>query len=490
MLPCRLIALCLFALSPFLLANQARANNAVVQPTALLEHRIETLETVTNTRLEANEKLIQSKVDLVQAKVEQANAILQNLENGRALVSNWLSLIGVLLAVMSLFAIFIPLFLQRKQKQVFDAELARVKDDFSEFRTFQAESRESIRRGLEDIKVAEKEVRSCLAVTKEAAAKTVALSDEAERAKNTPATDSSKQLGAAAEVLRKVKDSPIAKLSAKAYELAKIEDWPGAAARWRSLTDLDPESETHWFNLGYAEQKMARSVKGEEALRHWNMAVNAYSEALRVKPDFSEALNNWGVTLGDQARTKSGAEADELFRLAVEKLAEAARIKPDDHEHLNNWAVSLGHRAKTKSGAEADELFRQAEEKFADALRIKPDYHNALRNWGSLLLGWAKTKSGKEADDLFSKAIVTLQRGEECSRGSGSYNLACAYSLLKQEELALDYLELAHSCATLPDKSHLDSDTDLDNVRHCERFTALVNSLERHQEPIVPRGSE
>lgn len=55
------------------------------------------------------------------------------------------------------------------------------------------------------------------------------------------------------------------------------------------------------------------------------------------------------------------------------------------------------------------------------------------------------------------------------------YNLSCTYSLLNQKQQALDYLEKSIK-AGYYNYAHIQSDTDLDNLRNEARFIALVQS--------------
>jgi len=210
------------------------------------------------------------------------------------------------------------------------------------------------------------------------------------------------------------------------------------------------------------------------------------------------ALNNWGVALLEQAEDEARGRGDGLFAAAGEKYAAALRIKPDFHEALNNWgnalsvrrrrrqgsrrkdcsrrrgeirggaahqaglprgAQQLGQRAlrsgedegrgrggrivrggggeirggagassrtstsaqqtgatrfsgqaKTKAGVEAEGLFTAAGEKYAAALRIKPDYHRGAQQLGQRALRSAKTEAGAEADGLFAAAGRNTRR--------------------------------------------------------------------------------
>ncbi|MFP2911510.1 SIR2 family protein, partial [Pyxidicoccus sp. 3LFB2] len=167
---------------------------------------------------------------------------------------------------------------------------------------------------------------------------------------------------------------------------------------------LKPDMHEALNNWGAALYDWARTKTGAEADRLFAQAGEKYAEALRLKPDMHDALNNWGNVLSDWAKTKTGAETDRLFGEAGEKYAEALRLKPDMHEALTNWGAALSDWAKTKTGAEADRLFAQAGEKYAEAVRLKPDKHAAFNNWGAALSDWARTKTGAEADRLFAQA--------------------------------------------------------------------------------------
>ena len=178
------------------------------------------------------------------------------------------------------------------------------------------------------------------------------------------------------------------------------------AVEFLKIADSLSSSEPNWQAVlwGIVLLKQAKAKSGAEADALFQQAYEKNAQALKIKPDMYEALNNWGAALSDQAKTKSGAEADALFQQAYEKFAQALKIKPDNHEALSSWGNVLSQQANTKSGAEADALFQQAFEKFAQALKIKPANHEALSNWGYVLSRQAKTKSGAKADALFKQS--------------------------------------------------------------------------------------
>ncbi|MDY6989904.1 MAG: ATP-binding protein, partial [Thermodesulfobacteriota bacterium] len=115
-----------------------------------------------------------------------------------------------------------------------------------------------------------------------------------------------------------------------------------------------------WYLMAYLENERGRTED----------EITALKQALEIKPDKHEALNNWGIGLGALAGTKAGKERDRLFQEAFEKYEKALEIKPDFHEALNNWGIGLGALAGTKAGKERDRLFQEAFEKYEKALEI------------------------------------------------------------------------------------------------------------------------
>lgn len=117
----------------------------------------------------------------------------------------------------------------------------------------------------------------------------------------------------------------------------------------------------------------------------------------------------------------------------MKKYQAALKIKSDYHEALNNWGLVLSSQAKTKTGKKTDRLFTLAMKKYQEALEIKPDYHEALNNWGYALFSQAKTKTGKEADRLFTQSKDLLLKAESISPGISAYNIACWCAIRGQE---------------------------------------------------------
>lgn len=116
-------------------------------------------------------------------------------------------------------------------------------------------------------------------------------------------------------------------------------------------------------------------------------------------------------------------------------------------------------------------------EKYAAAVKTRPDFHQALNNWGNIFLAQARGKKGAEEERLFEEAQEKFMFAEAIAPGSGSYNLACIYSLRGEDDKCGEWLLNSHSHRELPPRKVLESDTDLDNVRQSDWFQALLAEL-------------
>lgn len=415
-----LISILLLAgmLSFVLPTSSAAATRKSARPQRIeqLNERMSALEQDIHTRLEMQDKLVTAKVGML-------TAATMSLNNGRKEVDWWLSSLAVVLAFISILVIIIPYLLRRNERETFMVELRRVNDAFSHFEMFERDTRSRVQDELNDMRATKFEIREYMKDAKLAATKVQQLSEETEKASRIIIEGKTAQeLGAAAGKLRDVKNNPVATLVAKALEFANAGDWREAAARWAALTDLAPGVDNYWFNLGYSLRKV----------HSYSKAVDAYAQTTRLKPDLAEAWNNWGTALCSWARRLPEAE-------------QAAK-------------------------------FAEAGEKYAEAARLKPDLAEAWSNWGSSLMCLARALPEPEQPAKFAEAKELLLRAEQVKAGAGAYNLACLYSLSKQPDEARNWLRTArqHNHPIANDCDHLQTDSDLNNLRGLDWFEAFV----------------
>ena len=124
--------------------------------------------------------------------------------------------------------------------------------------------------------------------------------------------------------------------------------WDDASAHLRRSLELNPQSASTHYNLGYA---MARRGQANEA-------VAEFREALRLDPDYAQAHNNLGAVLLMLGR---GGEARDHYRRAV-------ALRPDNVEAHANLGSLL-----SREGRAADAILE-----FKQALALKADDPQSL----------------------------------------------------------------------------------------------------------------
>jgi Flp pilus assembly protein TadD len=153
---------------------------------------------------------------------------------------------------------------------------------------------------------------------------------------------------------------------------SQLGHWHDSVALFQRALDVTDNNYVAHSSLGSA---LAERGKIAEAIDH-------LSQAIRIKPSYSQGHYSLGFTLAGQGRNVE----------AIAHFSEALRIRPDYAEAHNNLGVLLAGQGKI-AAAIAD---------FSEALRLKPDYPDAHNNLGSLLAGEGKSA---EAIAHFSEAL-------------------------------------------------------------------------------------
>ena len=91
-------------------------------------------------------------------------------------------------------------------------------------------------------------------------------------------------------------------------------------------------------------------------------AIDAYTKAISIKPDFADAYSNIGNALKEQGKLEE----------AIDTYKKAISIKPDFAEAYYNMGVTLREQGKLDEAIDA----------YTKALSIKPDYAEAYNNMG------------------------------------------------------------------------------------------------------------
>lgn len=248
------------------------------------------------------------------------------------------------------------------------------------------------------------------------------------------------------------------------------------------FTQLDKKTEEHSTELfEEAKKQRATSQKWNEAFRagearEYDKACSLWEEITRQNPKDHVAYHNWGVALVELGNL-GGPDAADRFRDACRKFEKAVEMKNDYHEGYYSWGTALVEWGKL-GGPDAAERFKDASRKFEKAIEMKNDYHLVYNNWGSTFLEWGKL-GGPDAEERFKEAERILLKGEALKKGSCSYNLACVFARLGDEQKCRQWLITAQEAQTLPTLKHAEDDSDLESVREKEWFKAIKWKVEK-----------
>ena len=151
--------------------------------------------------------------------------------------------------------------------------------------------------------------------------------------------------------------------------LGKLEE---AIDAYTKALSIKPDFADALNNMGLVIQQQGKLEK----------AIVVYTKALSIKPDYADAYYNMGNTLKDQGKLEE----------AIKALNKALSIKPDFAEALNNMGNCLKEQDKLE----------EAVQTYAKALSVKPNYAEVYYNLGNVL-----KEQGKLEDAIvaYTKAL-------------------------------------------------------------------------------------
>lgn len=316
--------------------------------------------------------------------------------------------------------------------------------------------------------------------------------------------------------------------AAQGYNALRSGDYDEAASAFEGQIERGFDLDTAWYNLACAQALNGRADEallsleqamdeGFHNMRHMKKDTDLAS--LRELPEFKELLSR--EIIGEKHRTKlerslalkslkSGdyEQALELFEqqalsgrsvgTALFNMSRALSLAGRSDEAIErlDQAIDAGYTNFAEMAADRsfnnlrdslrfDELVRKAddlqalatlgalswsdlEDKARQRIFEDPD-----KGHGYLQLGWSMLRQNRERE-----AIPAFEKQEELGYRTlyARYNLACAYARLGETELAFEWLEAAVAEGKL-DRSHLQADQDLANLRDDPRFKAVLSTI-------------
>ena len=189
----------------------------------------------------------------------------------------------------------------------------------------------------------------------------------------------------------------------------EIDQYYGQMHTEVAKADLSPEDKESLQDFLQANE-LFKQAYGSKDLEE---ECRLYEQAVRLKPDFPEALNNWGNALGKLKR----------FEEAIQKYQQALQFKPDSHDVLCNWGLALHHSKR----------YEEAIGKYDQALEIKPDDPEVIDSWGVAL----------HYLNRFEEAIRKYERALRLKPDYyiAFFNTACAYAMMTHISETIHFLD-------------------------------------------------
>lgn len=266
-------------------------------------------------------------------------------------------------------------------------------------------------------------------------------------------------------------------------------------------------------NRSRAESLVAIAIGKQEEGGSLDEVSKILDEAVKLSPDYAELYSIWGYIYVIYAEKESDAI---LYEASFEKFKKSIELKPDSPEVYGLWAGAVMYYAALK---EDDSIYNESFVILQKAIDIDPDFVGGYLLWGDILLqlavknenayyyeesagkydmvltlgtrsiealngkGWAYFRLGRLEKDYskYSNQIVdSYAEAEKLGSQSAAYNLACYYSLVKEKDLALKWLEKTivfnypEKMAVLT-KDRINKDEDFNNIRRDKRYKEILN---------------
>ena len=143
---------------------------------------------------------------------------------------------------------------------------------------------------------------------------------------------------------------------------AELSQFEVAIDYYKKAVKIRPDYYEAFYNLGVAQQNN----------NYFKEAIKSYSKAIKIKPNYADSFNNMGFIQHAQGH----------FKEAITSYSKAIKIQPNFAAAYNNIANS-----QIETGD-----FESAAENFTEAIRIKPEFADAKSNIIKLLTFYTPKK--------------------------------------------------------------------------------------------------
>lgn len=219
-------------------------------------------------------------------------------------------------------------------------------------------------------------------------------------------------------------------------ELASMKPMPEANALFQQAVQLiesAPRRNPHTFELwGRLLCKWAQRKGAADAMAFMDQVGERALRALQLEPNFSKALNLWGIVPKAKAARSNREEAQVLLKLSLDRFQLAYLNRRRDVRNLLDWSETFVELALNAKGLEGRGFLESAEAKVHEALTINPESSEAWSGQGWLAFVEAEFFAQDNASALRLRAEEAYQKAAVISPMAGSYSAGLGHVRLAQ----------------------------------------------------------
>ncbi|MDX2367550.1 MAG: hypothetical protein QNK36_03970 [Colwellia sp.] len=382
--------------------------------TELREHNlnfksnIDKIKVDLGSKLDIAFKINESKIVKAEAKLDKGLIKAESLkgfsESIKDIISWWMTLIGIILAVSS---VIIPLFVTFRQKSEINNKLKEVEGHLSTIET----CRTNIETHVADIKenhtIANKSTESIKEQEIVAREHVQRIQDSSKF--NFPSTHSNKlSPKLTASKSQNTSDKGIESLASFAYSRYLEDDYKTAVILYTELTNKHSENSTYWANLASSLSGISFSKFQDDSLI-LKQSIKAFYTSLTLEDNISTLISLAGVYVR-LAKISNELERDSSFEQAIKLLERSKNIENENIEVHLGLGFTYENLALFKPHKERILFFEKAKSCYEMGIELNDESAEAHRSLGNLFMEYARLQIDIDNDSYHEKAILQYKK--------------------------------------------------------------------------------
>jgi len=277
-----------------------------------------------------------------------------------------------------------------------------------------------------------------------------------------------------------------------------------AAEKYSKAHSLKPEDGyilCHWAST---LQNQASQKEISEARSIYREAFSKFSQSFALLPDDAFTCRSWGDALHDfgkkliqeaesnevseDERAEMLDEARDLLDQASQKFNNAVTLRKDYTNAMNNWGLCLSSCAKILDIAPSEIKFSEANSKFSEALNMtSTDQSFIICNWAMTMVSQARKRiqNGMDGSDLLKQAKEKLLTQIEKGDTWGLFCMARWCSVTDDFESCHEWLLKFQASDNYLPRATQGQMSYFKNVAHFDWFQEIINKAKEDSKDII-----